>query len=192
MRCVGGCSRCSSCWLASTFSVSSWRCASYVFPRLLRDRAGKPRRNRTKTQEALPAQSAEAAARSAAARLQASVRARCLDALAVPLVVVLVLVGASSPSPLAVFAAIFALLLRLPCLRLSLRTRFPFHDSQVLFSMKSRSKFLPGRPWKFQDFFFRPRRLPKSAREAIWAPFLRSKSGSCRLGCFGKRFRLQK
>jgi len=131
LRCVGGCSRCSSCWLASTFSVSSWRCASHVFSGLLRDRAGKPREKRRKTQEALPAQSAEAAARSAAARLQASVRARCLDALAVPLVVVLVLVGASSPSPLAVFAAIFALLLRLPCLRLSLGTRFPFHDSQV-------------------------------------------------------------
>ena len=86
---------------------------------------------RTKTHEALPAQTAEAAARSAVARLQSNVRARCLDALAVLLVVVLVLLGASSPSPLAVFAAIFALLLRLSCLRLSLATRFPFHDSQV-------------------------------------------------------------
>ena len=106
--------------------------------------------------ETFPALSAEAAARSADARLQARVRARCLDALAVPLAVVLALLGASSPSPLAVFAAIFALLFRSPCLRLSLRTRFPFHDSQVYFSMKSRSKFLPGRPWKFQDFFFAP------------------------------------
>ena len=68
----------------------------------------------------LPALSAEAAARSADARLQSRVRARCLDALAVPLLVVRVLLGASSPSPLAVFAEIFALLLRLPCLRLSL------------------------------------------------------------------------
>ena len=47
-------------------------------------------------------------------------------------VVVLVLVCASSPAPLAVFAVIFALFFRSPCLRLSLRTRFPFHDSQVL------------------------------------------------------------
>ena len=124
-----------------------------------------------KLQEALPAQSAEAAARSADARLQASVRARCLDALAVPLVVVLVLLRASSPSPLAVSAAIFALLLRLPCLRLSLRTRFPFHDSQVIFSMKSRSKILPGRPWKFQDFFFRPRRVPGALRKRFGSHF---------------------
>ena len=79
----------------------------------------------------------------AAARLQSTVRARCLDALAVPLVVVLVLLGASSSSPLAVLAAIFALLLRLPCLQLWLLSlacsacklssfaRFPFLDSQV-------------------------------------------------------------
>ena len=84
--------------------------------------------------ETLPALSAEAAARSADARLQSRLRARCLDALAVPLAVVFALLGASSPSPLAVFAAIFALLFRSPCLRLSLRTRFPFHDSQVYFS----------------------------------------------------------
>ena len=128
--------------------------AARIFLRLLRARAGKPRENRRKTQETLPALSAEAAARSADARLQSRVRARCLDALAVPLAVVFALLGASSPSPLAVFAAIFALLFRSPCLRLSLRTRFPFHDSQVCFSMKSRSKFLPGRPRKFQDFFF--------------------------------------
>ena len=72
-----------------------------IFPRLLRDRAGKPRENLRKSQETLPALSAEAAARSADARLQSRVRARCLDALAVPLVVVLVVVYASSPAPLA-------------------------------------------------------------------------------------------
>ena len=105
--------------------------AARRFPRLLRDRAGKPRENRRTTGEAFPARTAEAAARSADARLQSRVRARCLDALAVPLAVVFALLGASSPSPLAVFSAIFALLFRSPCLRLSLLTRFPFHDSQV-------------------------------------------------------------
>ena len=70
--------------------------------------------------EAPPAQSAEAAARSAAARLHANARARCLAAPDVSLLAVLVFLGASCPSPLAVFAAIFALLHRLPCLRLSL------------------------------------------------------------------------
>ena len=142
-----------------------------IFPRLLRDRAGKPRETAGKLRETLPALSAEAAARSADARLQSRVRARCLDALAVPLAVVLALLGASSPSPLAVFAAIFALFFRLPCLRLSLRTRFPFHDSQVCFPMKSRSKFLPGRPWKFQDFFFGPGGSPRALRKRFGSHF---------------------
>ena len=104
---------------------------------------GLKQASKQKTHEALPAQTAEAAARSAVARLQSNVRARCLDALAASLVVVLVLLGASSSSPLAVFAAIFALLLRLPCLQLWLLSlacsacklssfaRFPFLDSQV-------------------------------------------------------------
>ena len=70
--------------------------AARIFPRLLRDRAGKPRENRRRTRETFPAQSAEAAVRSAAARLQTSVRARCLDALAVLLLVVLVLLRALS------------------------------------------------------------------------------------------------
>ena len=103
--------------------------------------------------EALPALSAEAAARSAGARLQSNVRARCLDALAASLVVVLVLLGASSSSPLAVFAAIFALLLRLPCLQLWLLSlacsacklssfaRFPFLDSQVFYLTSENHRF---------------------------------------------------
>ena len=66
--------------------------------------------------EAPPAQSAEAAA----LRPHANARARCLAAPDVSLLAVLVFLGASCPSPLAVFAAIFALLHRLPCLRLSL------------------------------------------------------------------------
>ena len=106
-----------------------------------------------------------------AQRRREALDARCLHALPVPLAVVRALLGASSPSPLAVFAAIFALLFRSPCLRLSLRTRFPFHDSQVLFSMKSRSKILPGRPWKFQDFFFRPRRVPGALRKRFGSHF---------------------
>ena len=112
------CSRCCSSWLPSVSWVSSWRCGSH-FSQGFSGMEPESREKKSKTQDTLPAPSAEAAARSADARHEASVRARCLDALAVPLVVVIVLLGASSPSPLAVFAAIFALLLRLPGLRLS-------------------------------------------------------------------------
>ena len=45
LRCVGGCSRCCSCWLASIFSVSSWRCAAYVFSGPLRESRGETARN---------------------------------------------------------------------------------------------------------------------------------------------------
>ena len=157
-------------WSALVSLVSSCRCG----PEFSQGFSGIEPESREKTtgklRETLPALSAEAAARSADARLQSRLRARCLDALAVPLAVVFALLGASSPSPLAVFAAIFALLSRSPCLRLSLRTRFPFHDSQVYFLVKSRSQILPGRSWKFQDFFF-------SAPEG---------------SCFGSRFRPQR
>ena len=50
--------------------------------------------------------------------------------------------GASSPSPLAVFAAIFVLLFRSPCLRLSLQTRFPFH---------AKTGFLQRAPLPFEN-----------------------------------------
>ena len=116
-------------WFLWSFRVAAARRFPKASPGSSRRAASKPQ----ETRETLPALSAEAAARSADVRLQSRLRARCLDALAVPLAVVLALLGASSPSPLAVFAAIFALFFRSPCLRLSLRTRFPFHDSQVSF-----------------------------------------------------------
>ena len=75
----------------------------------------------------------------AAARLQSTVRARCLDALAVPLVVVLVLLGASSPSAPSMFAAILALLLRLPCLPCSLCSCVACSAPRSLVSRASRS-----------------------------------------------------
>ena len=75
----------------------------------------------------------------AAARLQSTVRARCLDALAVPLVVVLVLLGASSPSATSMFAAILALLLRLPCLPCSLCSCVACSAPRSLVSRASRS-----------------------------------------------------
>ena len=73
LRCVGGCSRCSSCWLASTFSVSSWRCGAHFaqgFSGIEPETRGENRRKTAgKLQETLPPQTAEAAARSADARL---------------------------------------------------------------------------------------------------------------------------
>ena len=104
-------------WFLWSPRVAAARNFPKASPGSSRKAARKPQEN---SGHAPNSMCAEAAARSADARLQSRVRARCLDALAAPLVVVPVLLGASSPSPLAVVAAIFALLLRLPCLWLLL------------------------------------------------------------------------
>ena len=169
-------------WFLCSFRGAAARNFPKASPGSSRKAARKPQEN---SGETLPALSAEAAARSADARLQSRVRARCLDALAVPLAVVLALLDDSSPSPLAVFAAIFALLFRSPCLRLSLRTRFPFHDSQVSFSMKSRSEIFPWRPWKFQDFFFGPGGSPRALGKRFGGHFSALKVGLVVWAVFG-------
>ena len=82
-----------------------------VFPRLLRDRAGKPRENHRKTRETLPALTAEAAARSADARLTR------VSGLAVSMLLL-------SRSCWFLFLLVLLLRLRLQCLLRSSRSGF--------------------------------------------------------------------
>ena len=97
--------------VACCFRQECWRdlgCSGELLGKIFKHRAGMPRKTHTKIHERIPALGAEVAARSAAARLDVCVRARCLDALAVPLVVVF-------------FLLVLLLCLRLQCLRRSSR-----------------------------------------------------------------------
>ena len=158
------------CWSHFGSIVQSLRgAAARGLPTLLRDGAEKPRENRRKTRGNAP--SSKRRGGGAQRRREASVaspgslsRCSCCPARGG---------SCSSWCFLAVSACSVCCDLRaLASLALlAALASNALHDSQVLFSMKSRWTLFPERPWKFQDFLLRPRRLSGALRVRFGSRF---------------------